>query len=109
MTKTLSDGCRVVHGSRLSEPINRDCAGQDSNSNDYSSFHFYVICRVQRRTEPQPRETEPRRSLGAANLPAPPQTEGEAAVGSSEKLGPQVIILKEHQRVQSWPRNAATK
>ena len=42
---------------------------------------------TERKAEPQPPETEPRRSLGAANPPAPPQTEGLAAVGSSARLG----------------------
>ena len=43
-------------------------------------------CYAERKAGPQPPETKPRRSTGASNLPAPAQTEGAAAVGSSVKL-----------------------
>jgi hypothetical protein len=45
-----------------------------------------LACSGYRRAEPQPLETEQRRSTGAANLPGRPQTESAAAIGSSVKL-----------------------
>ena len=48
---------------------------------------------AQRRDEPQPPENEPRRSPGAADLPARLQTEVRAAVGSGEKLCVVIVVI----------------
>jgi hypothetical protein len=52
-----------------------------------------ALATTERKAEPQPPETERRRSQGAANLPVPAQTESAAAVGSGVWFGHSVLML----------------
>ena len=82
---------RLPSGVRLA--LGRYLAWQNPLCASYGLKYGHGVS--QRGTEPQPPETERRRSLRATNLPAPPQTEGAAAVGSSEKLAADFIMLED--------------